>query len=178
MNLEETCISRREIFHGKVVQLHVDQVALPDGSTSYREIIDHPGGVGILALDDRNRVALVTQYRYAMGCTLREIPAGKREPNEPPEITARRELSEEVGAEAENWQFLGEVIPSPGCYAEKLYLYLARGLRFGAAHPDEGEFLEVEWVPFDELLAGCLDGTVRDGKTVVGVLKARVMGIA
>lgn len=98
-------------------------------------MVRHPGGVGILALDDEDCAVLVEQYRYVFGRTLLEIPAGKREPGEDPLTTARRELREETGAEATHWQPLGAVLPSPGCYGEVLHLYLARDLTFGATHP-------------------------------------------
>ncbi len=175
MELTERTLASREIFRGRVVRLHVDDVSLPNGHTSVREVVDHPGGVCILALDDRGRVAIVRQYRYVFGRVMTELPAGKREPGEAPEVTARRELLEEVGATAARWQDLGALIPSPGCYGETLYLFLARDLTFGDQHPDEDEFLEVEWVPLEDLAARCLSGEIRDAKTVVGVLKARAL---
>jgi len=175
MDLTERTLSSREIFRGRVVRLRVDDVALPNGHTSVREVVDHPGGVCILALDDQGRAAVVRQYRYVFSRVMTELPAGKREPGEEPAVTARRELWEEVGAEAEEWTDLGAMIPSPGCYGETLYLYLARGLRFDVQHPDEDEFLELEWVPLEELAAQCLDGRIQDAKTVVAVLKARAL---
>jgi len=175
MDLTERTLSSREIFRGRVVRLHVDEVSLPNGKTSLREVVDHPGGVCILALDGENRAALVRQYRYVFSRVMTELPAGKREPGEPPEVTARRELYEEVGAEASEWTDLGTLIPSPGCYGETLYLYLARGLTFGDQHLDEDEFLNVEWVPLSELAERCLSGEIQDAKTVVAVLKARAL---
>lgn len=140
MNLTEQLLSRREIYHGRIIDVQVDTVSLPNGNTSTREVVRHPGGVGILALDDEDCAVLVEQYRYVFGRTLLEIPAGKREPGEDPLTTARRELREETGAEATHWQPLGAVLPSPGCYGEVLHLYLARDLTFGATHPDADEF--------------------------------------
>ena len=175
MDLTEKKLERKDIFHGRVVSLHVDTVELPDGGTSLREIVDHPGGVAILALDEENRVPVVRQYRYAFSRVMLEIPAGKREPGEPPHITARRELQEEVGATAAEWSDLGALIPSPGCYGETLYLYLARGLTFGEVAPDEDEFLECERMPFEELYRLCMDGTVQDAKTVAAVLKVKLL---
>lgn len=175
MDLTERTLASREIFRGRVVRLRVDDVALPNGKTSVREVVDHPGGVCILALDDRNRAAVVRQYRYVFGRVMTELPAGKREPGEEPALTARRELAEEVGARAADWRDLGTLIPSPGCYGETLYLYLARELTFGPLHPDEDEFLEVAWVPLEELEARCLSGEIQDAKTVAAVLKARAL---
>ncbi len=173
MELMERTLSRREIYDGYVVHLHVDEVGLPNGKTSIREVIEHPGGVCILALDDDGRVALVRQYRYAFQQVLTELPAGKREKGEAPAVTARRELQEEVGATASEWTDLGTLIPSPGCYGETLYLYLARGLTFGEQHLDVDEFLNVDWMPLEELVEKCLSGEIRDAKTVVAALKAR-----
>lgn len=175
MDMTERLLERRDIYRGRVVQLHVDTVTLPDGGTSLREIVDHPGGVAILALDEENRVPVVRQFRYAFGRVMLEIPAGKREVGEEPFVTARRELKEEVGAEAAEWRDLGTLLPSPGCYGERLYLYLARGLTFGAVQPDEDEFLECERLPFDQLYRMCMDGTVEDAKTVAAVLKAKLL---
>ena len=175
MELMERTLSRREIYDGRVVRLHVDEVALPNGKTSVREVVDHPGGVCILALDDENRAALVRQYRYVFSRVMTELPAGKREAGEAPEVTARRELWEEVGARASEWTDLGTMIPSPGCYGETLYLYLARGLTFGEQHLDPDEFLNVDWMPLEELAEKCLSGRIRDAKTVVAVLKARAL---
>lgn len=98
MNLTEQLLSRREIYHGRIIDVQVDTVSLPNGNTSTREVVRHPGGVGILALDDEDCAVLVEQYRYVFGRTLLEIPAGKREPGEDPLTTARRELREETGA--------------------------------------------------------------------------------
>ena len=159
MDLTEKCLESREIYKGRILRLRVDTVALPNGKTSLREIVEHPGGVGILALDEN-------------GC---EIPAGKREPGEEPFTTARRELKEEVGATAADWQPLGQIIASPGCYDEVLHLYLARGLTFGDTHPDEDEFLAVRRIPFDELVHQCLSGQIQDGKTVAAVLKVKLL---
>lgn len=175
MDLTETFVSRQDIFDGRIVTLHVDTVTLPDGNTALREIIDHPGGVGILAIDDDDRVFMVQQYRYAFARAMWEIPAGKREAGEEPLVTAKRELQEEVGVTAERWLPMGELIPSPGCYAERLYLFMARGLTLGDTHPDDDEFLTVSRVPFTELSQACLSGEIQDAKTVVAVLKAKAL---
>lgn len=148
---------------------------LPNGKTGTREVVEHPGGVGILALDDEDRVVLVRQYRYAFSRVLTEIPAGKREKGEEPFVTARRELKEEIGAEADQWTDMGALIASPGCYGETLYLFMARGLRFGETHPDEDEFLDVTYLPFDRAVAQCMDGTLTDAKTVAAILKAKIL---
>jgi len=178
MDLTERTLSRREVFTGRIIRLHVDQVSLPNGAVASREIVDHPGGVGILALDGQRRVALVRQYRYAFSRVVTEIPAGKLEPDESdPLAAAKRELREEIGATARKWQSLGKLIPSPGCYGETLHLYLARELTFAAPAPDEDEFLECEWAPLEELARRCASGALCDAKTVAAVLKAVYLGI-
>jgi ADP-ribose pyrophosphatase len=174
-DMQEIFLSREDKFHGRVVSVHVVQVRLPNGHQSFREVVDHNGGVAILALDDDNNVLTVTQYRYVFGREMLEIPAGKLEENEDPASAALRELREETGATPDEFLPLGTILPSPGCYGETLHLYLARGLHFGAAQPDEDELLRVERIPFDEMVRRILNGKIMDGKTVAAVLKAKLL---
>lgn len=174
LDLTEKTLKRNEVYNGRIIRVRNDEVLLPDGQHGLREVVEHPGGVGILAFDDVGCVALVRQYRYAVGRHLWEIPAGKREKGEEPFVTAQRELAEEVGATAAKWTDLGQIIASPGCYTEVLYLYLAEGLTFGAQHLDQDEFLQVQFVPFAEVVEQCMRGELQDGKTVTAVLKAKV----
>ena len=174
-DMQEIFLSREDKFHGRVVSVHVDQVMLPNGHQSFREVVEHNGGVAILALDDDNNVLTVTQYRYVFGREMLEIPAGKLEENEDPASAALRELREETGATPDEFLPLGTILPSPGCYGETLHLYLARGLHFGAAQPDEDELLRVERIPFDEMVRRVLTGKIMDGKTVAAVLKAKLL---
>ncbi len=175
MELTEKTIDSREIFKGRIIRVRLDTVRLPNGKEGIREVVEHPGGVAILAIDSEDRVLLVRQYRYPFERVMTEVPAGKREPGEPPFITAQRELQEEVGATADTWTELGTLIPSPGCYGETLYLYMAQDLHFGATHPDEDEFLEPLRVPLDEAVRQCMDGTLTDAKTVAAVLKGKIL---
>lgn len=175
MDMTERTLESREVYRGRILRVREDKVSLPNGKTGTREVVEHPGGVGILALDDDGCAVLVRQYRYAFSRVLTEIPAGKREKGEAPFVTAQRELKEEIGAEAEEWTDLGALIASPGCYGETLYLFLTRGLHFGETHPDEDEFLDVLRVPFDRAVAQCLDGTLTDAKTVAAILKAKIL---
>ena len=175
MELTEKTLDRTDIFSGKVVSLHVDTVELPDGTTSIREVVEHVDGVAVLALDEDNNVLTVTQYRYVFAKPMLELPAGKLDGGEEPRIGALRELKEETGAVPETLESLGKIVLSPGCFGETLHLFLARGLHMGQQHLDEGEFLNVDRIPFDELYRRCMDGDVDDAKTVTAVLKAKLL---
>ena len=174
-DLTEKTLNREEKYQGSFLSLHVDQVQLPNGRTSFREVVEHVDGVAILALDDRNNVLTVTQYRYVIGKTLLEIPAGKLEPGEDPVAGALRELKEEVGMTPDELIYLGALYSSPGFSGEIIHLYLAKGLHQGACQPDEDEFLELVRVPFDELVEQVMKCGVADGKTVAAVLKAKTL---
>lgn len=175
MDMTEKTLESREVYRGRILHVREDRVRLPNGKEGVREVVEHPGGVAILAIDSEDRVLLVRQYRYPFERVLTEIPAGKREPGEPPFITAQRELQEEVGVTADTWTELGTLIPSPGCYGETLYLYMAQDLHFGATRPDEDEFLEPLRVPLDEAVRQCMDGTLTDAKTVAAILKGKIL---
>lgn len=174
MELTEKTLTSREVYRGRILRVREDTVRLPNGKTAEREVAEHPGGVGILALDGGD-VLLVRQYRYAFSRVLTEIPAGKREPGEEPFVTAQRELREEIGATAGKWTELGALIASPGCYGEVLYLYMAQELTFGDTHPDEDEFLDVVRMPFDRAVELCMTGELTDAKTVVALLKGKLL---
>ena len=173
-DLAEKTLRREDKFEGKILNVHVDEVLLPNGKTATREVVDHVDGVAVLALDERNNVLTVTQYRYVFGRTLLEIPAGKLDPGEDPVTGALRELKEETGAVPERFLSLGRIIASPGCYGEVLHLFLAKGLHMEEQHLDPDEFLNVERIPFEEMVHRCLNGEIEDAKTVAAVLKAKV----
>ena len=175
MDLTERTVESKTLFDGVIVTLKVDKAQLPDGKVATREVVEHPGGVAILALDDRNNVLTVTQYRYVIGKTLLEIPAGKLEPGEDPVAGALRELKEETGAVPDTFLPMGVTLPSPGCLSERLYLFLARGLHMESQQLDEDEFLNVERIPFNEMVHRVMDGEIEDGKTIAAVLKAKVL---
>ena len=177
MELYEKPLRREEIFSGRVLHVHRDQVELPNGRTSDREIVDHPGGVGVLALDGEGNVLVVSQYRYAYGKVLREIPAGKLERGEDPYAAAMRELREETGAAADKLIPLGELYPSPGYCNEIIRIYLARNLSWGETDLDDDEFLNLERVPFRILLEEVLSGEITDAKTCVAVMKAALLDL-
>ena len=174
MDLTEKTLSREEKYSGPLFSVHTDQALLPNGHTSYREVVEHVAGVAVLPLDERNNVLTVTQYRYVFGRTLLEIPAGKLDPGEDPVTGALRELKEETGAVPDTFLPLGRIIPAPGCYSEVLHLFLARGLHMEEQCLDPDEFLNVERIPFGEMVHRCLNGEIEDAKTVAAVLKAKV----
>ena len=175
MDMTEKMLRREDKFHGKIVSVHVDEVELPNGHTSIREVVDHVDGVTVLPLDENNHVLTVTQYRYVFGRNMLELPAGKLDPGEDPAEGALRELKEETGAVPGEFISLGQVLPSPGCFGEILHLYLARNVKMGDQNLDEDEFLNVERIPFDEMVRRCLSGEIQDAKTVVAVLKAKLL---
>ena len=172
MDYTEKKLRRINTYSGIVVNVTVDRVRLSDGRESYREVVEHPGGVCVLPVDEEGNVYCVRQYRYPMGEHLLEAPAGKREKGEEPLTTAIRELGEETGFTADEMIPLGEYYTSPGFSTERLAMYLARGLHPGRTHPDEGEFLDPVKMPFDELLGMVTRGEIPDGKTAIAVLQA------
>lgn len=175
MELTEKKLSRKDVYTGLLVNVHIDEVLLPNGRTAQREVVEHGDGVGVLALDERNNVLTVTQYRYVFGKTMLEIPAGKLDEGENPVTGALRELKEETGAVPDSLLPLGPILPACGCYGETLYLFLARGLHFEEQNLDDDEFLTVERIPFEEMVHRCVNGEIEDAKTVAAVLKAKVL---
>lgn len=175
IDMTEKMLRREDKFQGRIVSVHVDEVLLPNGNTSTREVVDHVDGVTVLPLDENNNVLTVTQYRYVFGKNLLELPAGKLDPGEDPVAGALRELKEETGAEPGEFTSLGTVLPAPGCYGEALHLFLARDLKMGEQCLDPDEFLNVERIPFDEMVRRCLSGELEDAKTVIAVLKAKLL---
>lgn len=160
------------VYRGKIVELFLEQVRLPNGAETELEIVHHPGGAAVVALDAENRVCLLRQYRHAAGGWLWELPAGKLDPGEPPLATAQRELQEEAGLHAARWESLGKIISSPGVFTEVVHLFLARDLSGTPADAEAHEVFEVHWVPFAEALAQARTGEIMDAKTLAGFFRA------
>lgn len=178
MDLAEKKIRSNYIFHGKIMTVRVDDALLPNGQPCVREVCEHPGGVGVLALAEDRTVTLVRQYRYPYGEVTLEIPAGKMDQGPENAMEAgKRELSEETGLIAGEMIAMGEIWPSPGFMDERLYLFCAKNLTQGECHPDADEFLEIVRMPFDELCARVASGEIRDAKTVAAVGKAQLLGL-
>lgn len=175
MDFVETTLTSTPRFHGAIVDVRTDTVRLPDGREAGREVVSHPGGVAILPLGADGHVTLVRQFRYPIGLTLLEVPAGKLEQGEDPRLAALRELEEEVGIIPQNLEYLGFLYVSPGIATEIIHLYLATALTQGHCHPDQDEFLSVERLPFDQLLSMVMDGTVTDAKTAALVMKTALL---
>jgi 8-oxo-dGTP pyrophosphatase MutT (NUDIX family) len=160
------------IYKGKIITLSLDTVVMPEGKSADLEIVRHPGGAGVVAIDDQERVCLVRQHRHAIGEALWELPAGKLDPGEDPLAAAKRELVEETGVQASEWLPLGRMISSPGVFSEIVYLYLARGLTLTETSRDEHEFIEVQWMPVREALVRAAAGDIDDAKTITGLFRA------
>ena len=165
MNNEEKTLESEVVFDGKVIHVRKDTVLCPNGKESFREIVDHHGGVGVLAFLE-GKIALVKQFRYAYKEVLYEMPAGKLEKGEDPAEGGRRELEEEVGYVADKYEYLGKMYPSCGYTNEIIYLFKAENLRKTHTHLDEDEFLSVEWFSLDEIKKMVVSGQIVDAKTI------------
>ena len=172
MDMEEKTLASELIFDGRLLKLCRDEVELPNGGRSVREVVRHPGGAAVVALDGDGNVCLERQFRYPYRKVVMEIPAGKLENGEDPFDAVRRELKEEIGAEAGRWDALGRIMPSVGYTDEMIYLYLARDLTFGETHWDKDECLEIFRLPLAEALERAADGRLSDGKTVAALFRA------
>ncbi|MEA4894121.1 MAG: NUDIX hydrolase [Oscillospiraceae bacterium] len=173
MDYTETLVRHINGYNGLIVNTSLDRVMLQNGEHTLREVVEHPGGVTVIPIDDNGFVYCVRQFRYPMLEHLLEVPAGKLEKEEEPLQCAERELSEETGITASEYVYLGKIYPSPGFCREILYIYMARGLSFGTAHPDHNEFLDVEKIHIDELVRLVMGNEITDAKTVIAVLKAK-----
>lgn len=171
MDTFETPLRQERLYDGKIIRLRRDVARLPNGGEALREVVEHPGGVSILALDAQDNVLLVRQYRYAQQQELLELPAGKREYGEDPRACGIRELEEETGYVAGRFQLLATVLPTPAYCTEVIYVYLATQLQATAQRLDADEFLSVERVPFAKAVDMVLSGELTDAKTQVGILK-------
>jgi 8-oxo-dGTP pyrophosphatase MutT (NUDIX family) len=162
----------RTVFEGRVVRLGIESLTLPNGETLELEIVRHPGGAAVVALDENRRVCLLRQFRHAAGGWLWELPAGKLEKEEEPQATAARELAEEAGLRAEHWQKLGTVLMTPGFCDETIHLFLVERLSPVSTQLERHELIEIHWLPFSEAISRVHDGTIHDAKTMLGLLLA------
>ena len=167
----EKTLTQTYHFKGKIINLRVDDVELSDGTVTIREIIEHPGGVCVAALTKDGKLPFVRQFRYPYREIVAELPAGKLEKGEDPFEAVKRELAEEVGAHGTNWRSMGNLYPSPGYCGEIIRLFACDIDESGKSHPDDGEFLEVEYIPLEKAVEMVLAGELPDAKTQTLVLK-------
>ncbi len=168
MDYVEKTVEKKYIYEGKILSLRCDDALLPDGKPCKREIVEHSGGACVLYVKE-GRILLVRQYRYAYGESVYEIPAGKLEKGEEPLLAAARELEEEAGVRAESLELLFTVYPTPGYTNEKIYIYEASGGVQTATRLDEGEFLDVVYMPLEEAERRLRSGEIRDAKTIIAL---------
>lgn len=172
MNFEEKTLDSKVVYEGKVVTVIRDDVEVADGHKSFREVVLHSGGVVVAALKDNDTILLIKQYRYPLKKVNLELPAGKLEIGENPDEACKRELEEETGYQAKQWQSLGFINTTPGICTEKLYLYLAKDLEFIGEHPDEGEILKCEEYNLSEVFKMINSGEINDAKTICTLFRA------
>jgi ADP-ribose pyrophosphatase len=163
----------KTVYAGRVITVNVETVRLPNGHVADLEIIHHPGGAAIVAVDDKKCVCLIRQYRHAAGGWIWELPAGKLEPKEPALKTAQRELIEEAGFEGSDWVSLGDYVSSPGVFTETVKLFMAQGLTPSKMAHEAAELIEVHWVPIEEACRRAVAGELNDGKSALGLLRAQ-----
>ena len=172
MNLEEKQLDSTEVFDGRLLHVYKDNILLPNGQKSTREYIKHLGAVAVVAMDDEGRIAIEHQYRYPFHDELMEIPAGKLDyEGEDPLEAAKRELREETGITASQFDYLGPFYPTCAYSTEVIHLFFAWGLHFGERELDEDESINVEMIDFRELVRLIFAGKIPDGKTQAAVLQ-------
>lgn len=168
-DLTEHEISSEVVYSGRLLHVRRDEVRLPDGNTSVREYITHPGAVVIIPIADNGELILERQHRYPLHRDFIELPAGKIDAGEETLACAQRELLEETGYTARDWRYVTTVYPCIGYTDERLVYYLARGLEYSGHQPDEDEFLEIFQLPFTQALEMIKSGEICEVKTVVGL---------
>lgn len=170
MDQQEKTINSEEVFSGKIINVRVDQVLVPNGNKADREIVEHLGGVCIIAIADNNKILLVEQFRKPIEGNLLELPAGKLEKNEDPLECAKRELIEETGYRAGSMEFLFSFYTSPGYSDELIHLYGASNLEEVGVDPDEDEIIINHMIEQKEIIKMINIGKIKDSKTIVGLL--------
>lgn len=171
----EIMIDSEMLYQGKILNLRRDTVRLENGNTAIREVIEHSGGVAVVALDDGDNLLMVRQFRYPTGQVLLELPAGKLEKGEDPALCGKRELGEECGCTAAVFQPLAKLIPTCAYDTEIIHIYYAANLTASAQHLDPDEFLTVEKIPFQQAVEMVLNGEILDAKTQLGILKFKAL---
>lgn len=165
-DLNEKTLHKEYLFEGDIIKVRKDKAEMPDGQIVPREVVEHPGGVGIALEDDNGRFFFVTQWRYAQEEITLEYPAGKREKGEDDLLTAQREIVEETGYEGTDWVYLGEIYPTPAYDTETIGMYYAKKGKFLGQHLDSDEYINVSELTLDEITDKIVSGEVHDAKTI------------
>lgn len=175
MQLSEKTLKENVVFSGRIITVNSDEIALPDGKTSKREVVYHHGGVCVAPLTSEDELMFVRQFRYPYREVVLELPAGKLELNEDPYEAGLRELGEEAGVTTDKMISLGRFYPTPGYCSEVIYIYFAENLTVTGQHLDDGEFLTVEKIPLKKALEMVMNGEIVDGKTQTAILKIAML---
>lgn len=175
MKLTEKTLSSQKIFDGKILHITLDEVELKNGEHSMREVVAHPGGVCVAALDSENNLIFVRQFRYPYKEVVLELPAGKLEKGSTPLENGKRELLEETGATGYSYISLGQVYPSPGYTDEIIHLYACKIRAVSEAQPDKGEFVSVEKINLNKAVEMVLNNQIPDAKSQIAILKTKLL---
>ncbi|MDD6021434.1 MAG: NUDIX domain-containing protein [Acutalibacteraceae bacterium] len=175
MDFDEKTLNEKVVFSGRIITVNSDEVLLPNGRTSKREVVYHHGGVCVVPLTENNELLMVRQFRYPYREVILELPAGKLERGEDPYDAGLRELDEEVGVTTGEMRSLGRFYPTPGYCSEIIHIYLAENLTATHQHLDEDEFLSVEKIPLEKALGMVMSGEITDGKTQTAILKTAML---
>ena len=176
MDFEEKTLNSQVVYDGKVMTVIKDDIVTSNGHKSFREVVIHNGGVVVVAMKDDDTILMVNQYRYPLKNTNIELPAGKLEVNENPDMAAKRELEEETVYIAKMWKSLGYINTTPGICTEKLYLYLAQDLEYVGEHPDEGEVIKCCEYKLSDVFSKIQKGEINDAKTICALSRAFCKG--
>lgn len=172
MNYEEKTVSRKHIYQGNIIKVESLTVTLPDGREATRDLVTHPGASVILPLSENDELYMVRQFRKPLEIVSLELPAGKLDPGEDPQICAERELREETGLVAQNIRHLVSIHTTPGFCNEVIHMFAATGLKEGDSCADEDEFITTEKIPVKDLADMVLKGVITDAKSIIGILLA------
>jgi ADP-ribose pyrophosphatase len=166
-------VETQPIHTGRVITVSTERLRYANGREYDIDFVRHPGAAAVVALDDAGRICVVRQYRHGIEDFMWEIPAGKLDAGEEPQVCAVRELREETGVAARRWTPLGRYVPAAGIFTEIIHLYLARELSIGAPSPDADEELELQWLPLSDAMQQVLQGGWNDGKTALALWRAQ-----
>lgn len=178
MHLQEKTITSETVYEGRIFTIVHDTAELENGESAVRDVLLHSGGVCIIPVTENNEIFMVKQFRYPFREVTTEIPAGKLEKNESHYECGKRELLEETGCTCKEYIYLGEIYPTPAYNTEIIHVYIAKGLEYKKQDLDDDEFLDVEKIPLSDAVKLVMDGTIKDAKTQIAILKtARILGI-